>query len=135
MEALELNTSTSPERTTPLVMYASAFLLAVWIIHILLRRGFEPGRPARLAATGLLLVGVALLVLAEVRLIRRLGELQRHVQPLALAIAFGGSLVAIFAIGFLRAESFLQRGDPRDLPAVLLFLCLAGLTIARRRYQ
>jgi hypothetical protein len=88
-----------------------------------------------LLATALLIAGFAFCVAAEVQLIRNLDEFQRHVQLLALAIAFGCSLVAIMAIGFLAAEGLLLRYDPRDLAGVMMFFYLIGLVVAWRRYQ
>ncbi|MFQ5776716.1 MAG: hypothetical protein ACE5IP_01770, partial [Terriglobia bacterium] len=80
--------------------------------------------------TALLIAGFALLVAAEVRLIHRLDEFQRHVQLLALAIAFGCSLVAVMGVGFFRAEGFFQKADPRDLPGLMMLSYLVGLVIA-----
>lgn len=96
---------------------------------------YDPGHPWRLLATGLLIAGFASSVVAEVQLVRHLDEFQRHVQLLALPIAFGCSLLAMIAMGFLRAEGVLQPYDPRDLAGVMMFFYLIGLVVAWRRYQ
>ncbi|MFQ5776719.1 MAG: hypothetical protein ACE5IP_01785 [Terriglobia bacterium] len=121
------------QRTSSLVMYASMLVVVLWTGHILLRQMYQPGHSLRLLATALLIAGFALLVVAEIRLIRRLDEFQRHVQLLALAVAFGCSLVAAIAIGLLRAEGWFRQADP--LPGVMIFLYVIGLGVAWHRYR
>jgi hypothetical protein len=57
------------------------------------------------------------------------------VHALALAIAFPCSLVAVFTLGYLRAEGLLAGADPRDLPLVMIAVYAVSLALAWRRYQ
>lgn len=125
---------TDTPRSAPLTLYASAFVVVAWILHFLLRGVYEPGHSLRLFVTALLIAGFVLVLMAQVQVIRSLDEFQRQVQLLALAIGFGCSLVAMVAIGFLRAEGLLQGADPRDLPGLMMLLYLVGLGLAWRRY-
>jgi len=77
----------------------------------------------------------ALFVLVQVRQIGSLDEFTRSVHLTASAIAFSGSLVAIFLFGFLRAEGWFAGVDPRDLPLVLVTIYAASLGLAWRRYR
>lgn len=66
---------------------------------------------------------------------RSLDEFQKHVHFLALAIAFPVGLVALFALGYFRAEGLLQGADSRDLPIILILAYAGGLLIAWRHYR
>lgn len=123
------------QRASSLVIYATVFVVAVWAGRMGLRQVYEPGHVLRLAATAVLIAGFALLVAAEVHLIRRLDEFQRHVQLLALAIGFGCSFVAVMGIGFLHTEGMFRGAEPRDLGGVMVVFYLIGQVVARYRYR
>jgi hypothetical protein len=114
---------------------AVALVLGVMVVHILLREQYAPGHPLRLAATVVLAASFALLVWAEVRVISSQDEFTRSVHALALAIAFPCSVVAVFTLGYLRAEGLLAGADPRDLPLVMIAVYALGLALAWRRYR
>lgn len=115
----------------------TAWLLfaAAYVGHLALRQFYEPGHLVRFLATFVLIFTFAYVVMVNVRIFQQLDEFQRQVQLLALGIAFSASLIVIFGLGFLRAEGFLQRADPRDLAGVMLMLYVAGLALAWRRYR
>ncbi|MBM3813502.1 MAG: hypothetical protein FJW20_17910 [Acidimicrobiia bacterium] len=128
-------TITQPDRFSRSVILTAAAVIAAWSGHVALRQFYEPGHALRLAATAALIATFGGMIAALVRLIRGLDEFQRQVQLMALAIAFPASMVACFALGFLRAEGMFVNADPRDLPAVMLLCYAVGLGLAHRRYQ
>lgn len=108
----------------------------LWILHLALRDRYEPGDPTRLGVTAALVVGFALTIWLQVRLLAgSLDEYQRQVQLTALAFAFPVSLVATFTIGYLGGEGLLRGADSRDLPTVMLLAYGIGRLIAWRRYR
>jgi hypothetical protein len=110
--------------------------LCAYSVYIYLREtGHPPGDAYRTVTTLLFIVAFATWVFLQVRIYRGLDEFERQVQFLALAIAFPASLVAVFALGLLRAEGFLSSADPRDLPIVMVGAYGVGLALAWRRYR
>jgi hypothetical protein len=103
------------------------------------RMGIEvlPQGSAGALAVALLPVPVfAWLILAIVRGIRSLDELERRIQLEALALAFPAALVIVFTAGLLDLAGFHGEGNwdlPRLLPLVLLPYWI-GVALARRRY-
>jgi len=124
-----------PRKTFPPVALAALFVVVVWGSHMALRQFYEPGHPLRLVASRLTVVGFALVVATQAMVFRHLDEFQRHLHLLALSIGFGCSLVAMTAIGLLRAEGLLAQADPRDLPGLMVLLYALGLGVAWRRYS
>jgi hypothetical protein len=114
---------------------AVALVVGALVVHILLREHYSPGHPIRLAATVVLAACFALLIWVEVRAISAHDEFTRSVHALALAIAFPCSLVAVFTLGYLRAEGLLAGADPRDLPLVMIAVYAVSLALAWRRYR
>jgi hypothetical protein len=128
-------TTRQPRRHGRPALGAIALVLGVLVVHVLLREQYAPGHPLRLAATVVLAACFALLIWAEVRVISSQDEFTRSVHALALAIAFPCSLVAVFVLGYLRAEGLLAGADPRDLPLVMVAIYAGGLALAWRRYR
>lgn len=90
--------------------------------------------PLRYAVALLPVVPITLTVVAYIRHLRRLDELQQRIQVEALAISVGATGLLTFALGLLE-----QAGGPRlnmilVFPLLILFWGLSG-TLARRRYQ
>lgn len=108
---------------------------AAWVGHMVLRQFYDPGHPARVGATVVLIVALAAACAGQVRIFRALDEFQRQVQLLAIGFAYATSVLAVFALGFLRADGFLQKADPRDLAGLMLMLYVVGLVVAWRRYR
>ena len=116
-------------------LYSWILFAAAWVSHMVLRQFYQPGDLERIGATVVLIVALATVLAGQVRVFRALDEFQRQVQLLAIGFAYASSLLAVFALGFLRAEGFLQKADPRDLAGVMLMLYAVGLVVAWRRYR
>lgn len=116
-------------------LYPWIFFVAAWVIHIVLRQFYQPGDVERVGATVVLIAALAAVLAGQVRVFRALDEFQRQVQLLAIGFAYVASVLVVFALGFLRAEGFLQKADPRDLAGVMLMFYAVGLAIAWRRYR
>jgi hypothetical protein len=102
----------------------------------LVQKLWDLPRPLELLVA--LLPGVAFLffILAEVRLVRQLDELQRRIQLEAMAVGFPGALLLAMILGFLQRGGFLAgESDLRDLWGALVFPYFVGLWLARRRYS
>lgn len=125
-----------PKKHDSLVMVSVLLLGAAWTAHIVLREmGYPPGDKLRLAVTAILIACFGFAIYAYARLFRNLDEFHRQVQLMALSIAFPLSLVAAFAVGFLRGEGFFLRADSRDLPLVMILTYAVGMALAWRRYR
>ena len=72
-------------------------------------------------------------VLAFVRFLRRMDELQRRIQLEALGLSFAASGILTFAYGFLELVGFPQISFIWIFPAMVMIWGL-GLAIAARRY-
>lgn len=129
--------TTSERKGIPLPLITAVLTLIAWSAHIAIRETttLEPGAPLRLAATGVLVLTFAAHVIATVRMMRQFDEFTKAIHTTALTFAFPASMIALFAIGFFRAEGVLAEMDPRDLVMVMLLLYAAGLTWSWRRYQ
>jgi hypothetical protein len=126
----------SDSRRVPVALVTAVITIAAYAAHIGVREfmGAEPGSPLRLAVTAALVIAFSAHVIVTVRTMRRLDEFQKSVQLTALAFAFPASMIALFALGFFRAEGLLSEMDPRDLVMIMLLAYAAGLTWAWRRY-
>lgn len=129
----------SPERKRiPLPLVTAVLTVAIWAAHIAIREtaSLVPGAPVRLAVTAALVLAFAAHVVVTIRVMRRsLDEFQRAIHTTAILFAFPASMIALFAIGFFRAEGLLAEADPRDLVALMLVAYAGGLAWAWRRYQ
>lgn len=123
------------KHSIPPVLVAVTATILILLVHIFLRSRLVPGAPLRLVLTSALIVCFAWVIWEQARVMRSLDEFQKHVHFLALAIAFPIGLVALFALGYFRAEGLLQGLDSRDLPVILILAYAAGLLIAWRHYR
>jgi hypothetical protein len=113
------------------LVFSLIYIAATWI-----QRFLTLGPVSGLAVAVLPAAGCAYLLFEEVRLMRRLDELQKRIQLEALAIGFPAAMVLLVLIGFLHHGGFLkERMDLRSLWLMAPFCYLLGLVIARRRYQ
>lgn len=92
------------------------------------------------AKVGVILTPVpffALFLLAEVRMLRQLDEMQKRIQLEALALAFPCSLLLLMTLGLLQRVITLPPEDLsyRHVWPLVALLYFVGLVIARRRYQ
>jgi len=133
---MEAAIATPDRKRIPAALVTAILTVAVWCVHIGIREAttLAPGDPIRLAVTAALVVAFALHVIVTARLMRQFDEFQKAVHLQALAIAFPASMIAVFAIGFFRAEGVLSEMDPRDLVFLMLLAYAGGLTWAWRRY-
>jgi hypothetical protein len=112
-------------------MAAYAMVLAVSVL--LLRGSAADGAIWRTpVALAPMLPAVAVLV-AVVRQLGRIDELQRRIQFEALAFAFGGTALVTFSYGFLENVGYPHLTWFAVWP-VMATLWLVGLAVARRRY-
>ena len=83
------------------------------------------------------IVPFAFLLLWIIRGIRQLDELERRIQLEALAVAFPLTFLLLMTLGLLELAIKLKPEDwsYRHLWPFLFVFYLAGLTLARRRYQ
>ena len=72
-------------------------------------------------------------IIAIIRQLRRLDELQRRIQLEALAISFMGTAFITFGYGFLQLSGFPQVSWFAVWP-IMAILWLAGLWFSQRRY-
>lgn len=114
------------------ITFLAAYAAATWILET-----FELATPLRVALVLLPVPPFVLLIFAELRLIRRLDELQQRIQLEALAIGFPSAIVLAMAFGFLQREGVMpgELQDLRDVWLLLPWPYFAGLAIARRRYE
>src|SRR5688500_16350514 len=133
---MEAAITKSDRKRIPPALITTALTIAAWTAHISIREGtaLQPGDPIRLAVTGALVLAFATHVIVVARMMKQLDEFQKEVQFTALAFAFPASMIALFALGFFRAEGLLSEMDPRDLVMIMLLAYAGGLTWAWRRY-
>ena len=127
---------THERKSIPIPLVTALATLAAVVAHIWVREGttLEPGSPLRLLITGVLVAAFGSHVFATALAMRKLDEFQKTVHLNALAFAFPVSMIAMFALGYFRAEGLLSEMDPRDLVGVMLLAYAGGLTWAWRRY-
>lgn len=117
-----------------IVLTVAAALFTIWVVaHFFLD---APGLPAlpRLIVGLLPALAVGAFVIAEVRLVRSLDELQQRIQLEALAVGYPTAILIVILIRFLQAEGFLVHWHLGDVWPLLPFPYFVGLFIARRRY-
>jgi hypothetical protein len=76
-------------------------------------------------------IAMAWVILRE---LRRMDELQRRIQLEALGFSFAGTAILTFSYGFLEGLGY-PRLSMFTVWPVLAVLWIAGLLLARRRYQ
>lgn len=111
---------------------AIAAYAAVLIVSIALING-NPGAAWRYPVALLPMIPAALVLLAVMRQIGRLDELQRRIQFEALAFAFGGTALLTFGYGFLENVGLPHISWFMVWP-IMAVLWIIGLGIANRRY-
>ena len=124
-------------RRIPAPLVTASLAVAAFAAHIGVREfsTLEPGAPVRLALTAVLVVAFAAHVYVTARAMRAFDEFHRAVHVAAVTAAFPISMVALFAIGFFRAEGLLGEMDPRDLVGLMVIAYGGALAWAWRRYE
>lgn len=119
------------------LLAAVAALAGGYLLAVLAAETPGLGAPIRIACALLAVSGFVVFIVAEVRVMRRLDELQQRIQLEALAVAFPTALVLVFALGMLERAGVAIWGfrQLRDVwPLVVLPLPI-GYAIALRRYR
>ena len=133
---MEAAVATTTRKRIPAPLITTIVTIGVWAAHIGVREAtsIPPGAPARIALTTALVIAFAAHIIVTARSMRQFDEFTRTVHLTAVAFAFPAAMIAMFAIGFFRAEGLLAEMDPRDLVALMLVTYGAGLFWAWRRY-
>ena len=112
-----------------LAIYAALVFGSNWIYKV-----FHPEGAAKYAIAVLPMLGVVAMVMAILRHMRRLDELQRRTTLEALAFAFSVSAFGFFAWGFAETAGAPKLPTFAIWPIMALLWCVGGL-IAHRRYR
>lgn len=134
-----MSTSTEcPSRPkSPVRLLVSALTFAlVYIGAVAVQEMFELNRLAGAIVSLLPAAGLIFFILEEVKMIRRLDELQRQIQLEALAIGFPLVMLVLMTMGFLQRVDLLPHAlsTIRDVAGLVPFAYFIGLLVARRRY-
>ncbi len=112
-----------------MIAYIVVLFLSIWAITTHLLRS-----PWRYPAALLPMIPAGFALVAAVRHLGRLDELQRRIQFEALAFAFGGTALVTFGYGFVENVGFPHLSWFWVWPVMALLWTL-GLVLANRRYQ
>lgn len=105
---------------------------AILIVSIVLLNS-NPGAVWRYPVAVLPMIPAVFILVAIMRQIGRLDELQRRIQFEALAFAFGGTALLTFGYGFLENVGFPHISWFGVWP-IMAILWVIGLLLANRRY-
>lgn len=119
----------SPRLALAAVVFVLAFLGAIAVQKLLVLGPVAGVLVALLPAAAFFFV-----LLEELKMVRRLDELQQRIQLEALAIGFPLAMIFFMFLGFLQRGGFLPHEDLRSLWGVLPLCYFIGLAFARRRY-
>jgi hypothetical protein len=118
---------------TAAVLSAAVYIAA----HALLKQpGLAP--PLRTAAALLPVPFFLFFLFFEIRLIRRLDELEQRIQLDALAFAFPGIVVVLMTLGLLQVAGVALSPEDwsyRQVWLLALVFYVLGVVLARKRYQ
>ena len=118
---------------------ASALLaVAVYFGALMLLRGGLLEGPLRIFVAMLPVPFFVFLLVAQVRYLRQLDEMQQRIQLEALAIAFPAVLLLLLTLGLLQAAGVAipqEDWSYRHIWIFALAFYAVGVTVARRRYQ
>ncbi len=110
-----------------LVAYAAALFVSLTLLKSVTDAIIRP------AVALLPMVPAVFVIVAIIRQLRRLDELQRRIQFEALAISFMGTAFITFGYGFLQLAGFPPVSWFAVWP-IMAVLWLAGLWLSQRRY-
>ena len=130
---------TNPQGSSSIrfVGVAAAVLVVTYLVSVIALKVLAPGGTGRLALVLLPLGGFVLFIVAEVRLIRGLDEMQQRVQLEALAVAYPTTILLVFGLGFLERAGYQVPGFERlrDVWPLTVLPYWLGLALAWRRYR
>jgi hypothetical protein len=110
----------------------AAYALALFVTVTLLNA--YPDAAWRVPLALIPMVPLIFALIAFMRFLSRMDELQRRVQLEALAFAFGGTALLTFSYGFLQIVGFPQVNWFAVWP-IMAVLWIVGLYLANRRYN
>jgi len=111
-----------------MIAYVVVLFLSIWAIDT------HHGSPWRYPVALLPMIPAAFALVAVVRHLGRLDELQRRIQFEALAFAFGGTALVTFGYGFVENAGFRHLSWFWVWPLMAILWAL-GFALANRRYQ
>ncbi|HET6262075.1 MAG TPA: hypothetical protein VFG99_07530 [Chloroflexia bacterium] len=111
-----------------------AYVIVLTASVLTLRSYPDPDAAWRIPVALLPVVPAILLMMAFVRYMRGIDELQRQIQLEALALGFGGTAVLTFGYGFLQGVGLPLLNWTFVFP-LMVGLWGIGVAIAGRRYQ
>jgi hypothetical protein len=100
-----------------------------------LLRTQEMSAPLRLGLALIPVIAFIFVLIAHVKIVRRLDELQQRIYLEALAIAFPLVAVVVMACEYLRKSGFIAYLKPDHVLMILIACWLTGWLIAWRRYR
>ena len=120
-----------------LVGIAATVLFVTYLASVIALKALAPGPTGRLALALLPLGGFVFFIVAEVRLIRCLDEMQQRVQLEALSVAYPTTILLVFGLGFLERAGYEVPGFERlrDVWPLTVLPYWLGLALAWRRYR
>lgn len=107
----------------------------VLAVVIPLLNGMDPGSGWRVPLALLPMVPLVLALLAFVRYLGRMDELQRRIQLEAFSFAFGGTALLTFGYGFLQSLADFPQLSWFFVWPVMAVLWMAGKARADRQYR
>jgi hypothetical protein len=134
MNSTDTRSAASPA-TRPALIAAAAFAVTYIAALAASRAALPIGVKAGISLAAV--AGFIWLVAAELRLIRRLDELQRRIQLEALAFAFPVSVGLLLLLGLFQRFMTLPVDDLsyRHVWPLMVLAYFVGLAVARGRYQ
>ena len=116
---------------------AGALFAASYVGAAMALKSLEMSSGVRIAVALSPLPFFAAFLVAELRVLRRVDELERRIQLEALAIAFPAAVLLLMALALLERAIPLspQNWSYRHVWSFLPLIYFAGLGIARRRYR
>jgi hypothetical protein len=112
------------------VVVAVVTIAAAWI-----GRGFPRGSGQRIAFALVQAGAIAALIVAMMRSLRRLDELQQRIHLEALAFSFAGTGVLVTGYGFLVNAGLPDLDWGGIVWPLMVALWVIGIAVARRRYR
>ena len=115
------------------VLFAASYAAAMAVLKTV----EMPTTGARIAVALLPFPFFVAFLIAEIRLLRRVDELERKIQLEALAVAFPAAMLMMMALGLLERAVVLNPADwsYRHTWFFLPLFYFVGLGVARRRYR
>jgi uncharacterized membrane protein len=111
--------------------FAVMYFAALWAART------DSTQPLKVALSVAATAAFLLFLIAELRLVRELDELEQRIQLEALAVAFPLSVALVMLLGLLQRFWPLPVEDAsyRHIWPVMIFFYVIGLALARRRYR